>query len=104
MDSCNKIRFALQAAGEQINVFAEKFIQAETFCYMDVYWWYDSDVHWSVNIGAVHDLIKLLIKEKCLERVGRDMYKKTKKFRCILERIVSVEEILTNRFGGNNNE
>lgn len=89
-----KIKFAIQNAPEQTSIFVEKFLDAKTFCLLDICWWWDPQGVWFVNKKGSEKLLQLLMKEQCCKRIACDTYIKNLEFIVLLEQMLRLEEIL----------
>jgi len=96
----NRVRFALQEAEEDICVFIQKILDANTFCHSDICWWWNPDVFWLTNSDQAEKLIRLLVAENCCVRVNISNYKKNLEFEMLLKSMLHIEEILKERKGG----
>jgi len=95
-----KIKFALQEiVKDDISNIVNKFLQLETFNFLDLCWWVDPDNSWTNNKKDAEHLLKILEQEQCCERIsgkggGGLAYKITNDFITVLNEIERIEEIL----------
>jgi len=92
----NLVKAALHSANTNTRELLDKFLDADKFNLMDIYWWWDPNQGWYINKVYATRALKVLKKEGCITRVlGYGCcYQKTSAFVDLLNEMVRLEELL----------
>ncbi len=92
----NLVKSVLHSANTNTKRLLDKFLSADKFNLMDIYWWWDPNRGWWVNRLGGDRALKILVQEGCVTRtLGYGCcYQKTSAFVVLLNEMLRIEEIL----------